>query len=320
MEFMSGWVLPLLAEIPFPQIDPVLVSIGPIPIRWYSLSYIAGLILGYVWVRANLKHTRTVEMRAMDDLFLWIIIGVVFGGRIGSVLFYGFQQDPQRYFSDPMAWLAVWDGGMSFHGGFLGVLLAVVIWSRFNRKTRFLGSHGPAGHLSAHRPVLWQDCKLHQRRAVRAPDGRAMGNAVSNLWPNGVKDQWTEPRHPSQLYESFLEGLVLLIVLNVDVAEPGDPGPSRHRHRGLYGWIRLFPLFGRVRAQAGQWHRSGFLQVRRSGSLYHGAGVVISNDHCGRRADAVAPESNPCGDTGAMTEQTPLTVAAEKLKFRPPAR
>ncbi len=70
MEFMSGWVLPLLAEIPFPQIDPVLVSIGPIPIRWYSLSYIAGLILGYVWVRANLKHTRTVEMRAMDDLFI----------------------------------------------------------------------------------------------------------------------------------------------------------------------------------------------------------------------------------------------------------
>ena len=83
MEFMSGWALPLLAEIPFPQIDPVLVSIGPIPIRWYSLSYIAGLILGYVWVRANLKRTQTVEMRAMDDLFLWIIIGVVFGGRIG---------------------------------------------------------------------------------------------------------------------------------------------------------------------------------------------------------------------------------------------
>ena len=111
MEFMSGWALPLLAEIPFPQIDPVLVSIGPIPIRWYSLAYIAGLILGYFWVRANLKRTKTIEMRAMDDLFLWIIIGVVAGGRIGSVLFYGFQQDPERYLSDPMAWLAVWDGG-----------------------------------------------------------------------------------------------------------------------------------------------------------------------------------------------------------------
>ena len=89
MEFMSGWALPLLAEIPFPQIDPVLVSIGPIPIRWYSLAYIAGLVLGYFWVRANLKRTKTIEMRAMDDLFLWIIIGVVAGGRIGSVLFYG---------------------------------------------------------------------------------------------------------------------------------------------------------------------------------------------------------------------------------------
>ena len=215
MEFMSGWVLPLLAEIPFPQIDPVLVSIGPIPIRWYSLSYIAGLILGYVWVRANLKHTRTVEMRAMDDLFLWIIIGVVFGGRIGSVLFYGFQQDSQRYFSDPMAWLAVWDGGMSFHGGFLGVLLAVVIWSRFNPKTRFwevtdlLAISVPIG--------------LFFGRIANFINGELYGRPTDVPWamrfptfgPNGVKDQWTEPRHPSQLYESFLEGLVLLIVLNV---------------------------------------------------------------------------------------------------------
>jgi len=215
MEFMSGWVLPLLAEIPFPQIDPVLVSIGPIPIRWYSLSYIAGLILGYVWVRANLKHTRTVEMRAMDDLFLWIIIGVVFGGRIGSVLFYGFQQDSQRYFSDPMAWLAVWDGGMSFHGGFLGVLLAVVIWSRFNPKTRFwevtdlLAISAPIG-LFFGRIANFINGELYGR-----PPDVPWAMRFPTFGPNGVKDQWTEPRHPSQLYESFLEGLVLLIVLNV---------------------------------------------------------------------------------------------------------
>ena len=87
MEFMSGWALPLLAEIPFPQIDPVLVSIGPVPIRWYSLAYIAGLILGYRWVRANLQRTQTVQARAMDALFLWILIGVVAGGRIGAVSF-----------------------------------------------------------------------------------------------------------------------------------------------------------------------------------------------------------------------------------------
>ena len=214
MEFMSGWALPLLAEIPFPQIDPVLVSIGPIPIRWYSLAYIVGLILGYFWVRANLKRTRTVEMRAMDDLFLWIIIGVVAGGRIGSVLFYGFQQDPQRYLSDPMAWLSVWDGGMSFHGGFLGVLLAVVIWSRFNRSSNFwevtdlLAISAPIG--------------LFFGRIANFINGELYGRPTDLPWamrfptfgPNGVRDQWTEPRHPSQLYESFLEGLVLLIVLN----------------------------------------------------------------------------------------------------------
>ena len=214
MEFMSGWALPLLAEIPFPQIDPVLVSIGPIPIRWYSLAYIAGLILGYFWVRANLKRTRTVEMRAMDDLFLWIIIGVVAGGRIGSVLFYGFQQDPERYLSDPMAWFSVWDGGMSFHGGFLGVLLAVVIWSRFNRSSNFwevtdlLAISAPIG--------------LFFGRIANFINGELYGRPTDLPWamrfptfgPNGVRDQWTEPRHPSQLYESFLEGLVLLIVLN----------------------------------------------------------------------------------------------------------
>lgn len=214
MEFMSGWALPLLAEIPFPQIDPVLVSIGPIPIRWYSLAYITGLILGYFWVRANLKRTKTIEMRAMDDLFLWIIIGVVAGGRIGSVLFYGFQQDPGRYLSDPMAWLAVWDGGMSFHGGFLGVLLAVVIWSRFNRTSSFwevtdlLAISAPIG--------------LFFGRIANFINGELYGRPTDLPWamrfptfgPNGVRDQWTEPRHPSQLYESFLEGLVLLIVLN----------------------------------------------------------------------------------------------------------
>ena len=214
MEFMSGWALPLLAEIPFPQIDPVLVSIGPIPIRWYSLAYIAGLILGYFWVRANLKRTRTVEMRAMDDLFLWIIIGVVAGGRIGSVLFYGFQQDPERYLSDPMAWFSVWDGGMSFHGGFLGVLLAVVIWSRFKQSSNFwevtdlLAISAPLG--------------LFFGRIANFINGELYGRPTDLPWamrfpafgPNGVRDQWTEPRHPSQLYESFLEGLVLLIVLN----------------------------------------------------------------------------------------------------------
>ena len=214
MEFMSGWALPLLAEIPFPQIDPVLVSIGPIPIRWYSLAYIAGLVLGYFWVRANLKRTRTVEMKAMDDLFLWIIVGVVAGGRIGSVLFYGFQQDAQRYLTDPLAWLSVWDGGMSFHGGFLGVLLAVVIWSRFNRSHNFwevtdlLAISAPIG--------------LFFGRIANFINGELYGRPTDVPWamrfptfgPNGVKDQWTEPRHPSQLYESFLEGLVLLVVLN----------------------------------------------------------------------------------------------------------
>ncbi|MEC8275793.1 MAG: prolipoprotein diacylglyceryl transferase, partial [Pseudomonadota bacterium] len=133
----AGLALPWLAEITYPQIDPVLFSIGPIPIRWYSLAYIAGLVLGYLWVRSSLPRTKTVTARAVDDLFLWIIVGVVAGGRLGSVLFYGLQREPERYLSDPMAWVSVWDGGMSFHGGFIGVVLAVILWSRFNPKTNY---------------------------------------------------------------------------------------------------------------------------------------------------------------------------------------
>ena len=75
-----GFNLPWLAEVSYPQIDPVLVSIGPIPIRWYSLAYIAGLVLGYLWVRSSLPRTQTITAKAVDDLFLWIIVGVVAGG------------------------------------------------------------------------------------------------------------------------------------------------------------------------------------------------------------------------------------------------
>lgn len=215
MEFLSGWTLPLLAEIPFPAIDPVLISIGPIPIRWYSLAYIAGLILGYIWVRRNLSRTTSVDARAMDDLFLWIIVGVVAGGRLGSVLFYGLQQDPQLYLSNPMAWLSVWDGGMSFHGGFLGVLLAVILWSRFNRKTGFwevtdlLAISAPIG-LFFGRIANFINAELYGRPsdvpwAMRFPLYDRQGEVAA----------YTEPRHPSQLYEAVLEGLVLFVVLNL---------------------------------------------------------------------------------------------------------
>lgn len=220
MEFLAGWALPLLAEIKYPEIDPVLINLGPIPVRWYSLAYIAGLILGYIWVRRCLTKTKTVTARSMDDLFLWIIVGVVAGGRIGSVLFYGLQQDPQLYLSNPMAWISVWDGGMSFHGGFLGVLIAVVVWSRFNRNIKFwevtdlLAISAPIG-LFFGRIANFINAELY---------GRPTDVPWAMRFPVYTRDRtivgYTEPRHPSQLYESFLEGLVLFIALNIAWRNP----------------------------------------------------------------------------------------------------
>ena len=217
----AGLALPWLAEITYPQIDPVLVSIGPIPIRWYSLAYIAGLVLGYLWVRSSLPRTKTITARAVDDLFLWIIVGVVAGGRLGSVLFYGLQREPERYLSDPIAWVSVWDGGMSFHGGFIGVVLAVILWSRFNPRTNYweisdlLAISAPIG-LFFGRIANFINAELY---------GRPTDVAWAMRFPVYGRDReiigFTEPRHPSQLYEAALEGIVLFIALNLLWRNPG---------------------------------------------------------------------------------------------------
>ncbi len=237
-----GLGLPWLAEITYPQIDPVLVSIGPIPIRWYSLAYIAGLVLGYLWVRASLPRTNTVTARAVDDLFLWIIVGVVAGGRLGSVLFYGLQREPERYLSDPLAWVSVWDGGMSFHGGFIGVVLAVILWSRFNPKTNYweisdlLAISAPIG-LFFGRIANFINAELY---------GRPTDVAWAMRFPVYGRDReiigFTEPRHPSQLYEAALEGILLFIALNLLCRNPGIRARAGMVTGSLHGRLR-YPAF-----------------------------------------------------------------------------
>ncbi len=187
----------------FPQFDPVLIRIGPLAIRWYALAYITSLVIGWRVVRRLAVRAPAVASPVqVDDFLTWATLGVVLGGRLGYVLFY----QPSRFLAAPWQILEVWQGGMSFHGGFLGVAIAT-IW--------FCRSQGI--------PVLG----FADRIAVVAPLGLGLGRIANfingELWGRPAPDwlPWAMifptggpvARHPSQLYQALLEGLVLLVVM-----------------------------------------------------------------------------------------------------------
>ena len=203
----------------FPQFDPVIVQIGPFGIRWYALAYIAGLVLGWRLARHLVRLTPSVATPLqVDDFLTWATLGVVLGGRLGYVLFY----QPQAYLAHPAMILAVWEGGMSFHGGALGVTIAIVWFCRRNAI-----------------PLLG----FADRIAVCVPIGLGLGRIANfingELWGRPAPDwlPWAmifpaagpEPRHPSQLYQALLEGLVLFLVMLAL--------SRRESLRARFGWL-----------------------------------------------------------------------------------
>ena len=121
--------------IPYPEIDPVLVQLGPLAIRWYALAYIAGLVIGWQIIRRVCEQPpKVLSPVKIDDFLLWAALGVILGGRLGYVLFY----KPGFYFANPLAILTLWEGGMSFHGGFLGVVVATMVFSLRNKTDPFM--------------------------------------------------------------------------------------------------------------------------------------------------------------------------------------
>lgn len=203
-----------MLAIPFPQIDPVLVSFGPLAIRWYALAYIVGLLLGWRLVRVVVQRPGwKVKPAQIDDLLFHVTLGVILGGRLGYVLFY----QPGYYLSHPLEILAVWRGGMSFHGGLVGVLAGCAVFAR------------------QHRLAFLELCDAI---AVAAPLGLLFGRIANfingELWGRTSDVAWAmvfpgagpEPRHPSQLYEAFLEGLVLLVVMLWLARRPREPGST----------------------------------------------------------------------------------------------
>jgi len=206
------------AVLPFPPVDPVLFQIGPFALRWYALAYIAGLVFASWYMKRLVSTPRlwgkvkpSMTVPQVDDFFLWSVLGVVAGGRLGYVLFY----KPLDYLSAPWEILRMWDGGMSFHGGFLGVVAGCYIYGR---------------------RIGTSLDRMLDLGAASVPVGLGLGRLAnfinSELWGRPADVPWAFvfpldpsqlPRHPSQLYEAILEGLLLFLAVRL----------ATHRHGAL---------------------------------------------------------------------------------------
>ena len=193
------------STLTFPDIGPVMFSIGPLDIRWYSMGYIAGIVFAWWFIRRLAKKPGAAMSPAhIDDFITWALFGVILGGRIGYVLFY----DKLGWFlDDPVRILRLWDGGMSFHGGFAGVVLAVIFYVRKHnldlmRVSDVVAIVSPIGVLAV--------------RIANFINGELWGRPTApDAWYGMIfpRDPLQVPRHASQLYEAFAEGLLLFIIL-----------------------------------------------------------------------------------------------------------
>jgi phosphatidylglycerol:prolipoprotein diacylglycerol transferase len=192
--------MPLFA-IPFPAIDPAAIAIGPFAIRWYALAYIAGLLIGWRYCLALAdRPSQRVERKDIDDFLVWATLGVVLGGRIGYVLFY----KPGDYILHPLEALYLWHGGMSFHGGAIGVTTAILLFTRA-RAIPFLAF---SDIICAAIPI-----GLFFGRIANFINGELFGRVSDVPWAMVFPGGGPLPRHPSQLYEAFCEGILLFVVL-----------------------------------------------------------------------------------------------------------
>jgi phosphatidylglycerol:prolipoprotein diacylglycerol transferase len=219
-----------------PQFDPVAIHFGPLAIRWYGLMYLAGfvafLLLGHRRARQNVLNGWLPA--DVDDLLFYGVLGVVLGGRLGQVLFY----EPGYYLANPLEILAIWKGGMSFHGGFLGVLLAMGLWGRkhgrtFFEVTDFIAPLVPLG-LAAGRIGNFINGELWGRVAAADLPWAMVFPQVDDL-----------PRHPSQLYQAAGEGLLLFAVLWWFSSRPRPRGAVSGAFLVGYGALRFLAEYFR---------------------------------------------------------------------------
>ena len=195
-----------LLAIPYPMIDPIALQLGPLSVKWYGLAYIAGLLLGWLYIKGLLNERELwsggkppLEPQRIDDLLIYMTIGVLVGGRLGYVLFY----EPAHFLRNPLDIPAVWHGGMAVHGGLIGSILAIFY---FARKTN-ANAWSMLDVCAAATPI-----GLFFGRLANFINGELIGRPSNVPWAM-VFPVDPLPRHPSQLYEAFFEGLVLFAVL-----------------------------------------------------------------------------------------------------------
>ena len=244
IEIFGATISEITATIPFPEIDPIIFSFGEVPLigelalRWYSLSYLAGIIFAWWYIRRiTAKPGAPMSKDHIDDMMFWGTIGIIAGGRLGYVLFYG----EGKFFENPLLIFRFADGGMSFHGGLIGVVLAVILFSRKHkldlmRVSDLIAIVSPIGLLAG--------------RIANFINGELWGRPSDVSWamvfpsdPSGLS------RHPSQLYEAFGEGLLLFLILQLLYHKTDLPKKSPGVIAGLffigYGLARIIVEFFR---------------------------------------------------------------------------
>ena len=217
-----------------PQFNPVALSIGPLDVRWYGLMYLTAFILFVALGRAHARRRPELgwDAQQIDDLLFYGVLGVILGGRLGYILFY----KPAYYFSHPVEMFAVWQGGMAFHGGFLGVLIAVWLFARSHDRpwlavTDFIAPLVPLG--------------LAAGRLGNFINGELVGRVTDVPWAMIFPQVDMQPRHPSQLYQFTLEGVCLFVLLWVFSAKPQPRGLVSAVFLIGYGGFRILAEFGR---------------------------------------------------------------------------
>src|SRR3954462_15775624 len=233
--------MPLLTIV-FPVFDPIALAIGPVAIRWYALAYIGGIVLGWIYARSLIKRENLwggpapITLPQMDDFILWVTVGIILGGRTGYVLFYNLP----FFIEHPVEIFELWKGGMSFHGGFLGCVAAVMLFARKNGISILsLGdittAVAPIGLLLG-RLANFVNSELW---------GRTADSSVpwAMVFPNGGP----EPRHPSQLYEAGLEGILLFTILAIMIRMGAlkRPGLILGSFIAIYAFARIASEFFR---------------------------------------------------------------------------
>ncbi|MGI9302561.1 MAG: prolipoprotein diacylglyceryl transferase [Gammaproteobacteria bacterium] len=217
----------------YPNIDPVAISLGPVKIHWYGITYLVGFLLFWMLgrIRARQPHS-PLQPAQVGDLLFYGAFGVVLGGRIGYILFYNFSQ----FAADPLLIFKIWQGGMSFHGGLLGVVIALWFYAR-NHKIQILPL---ADFVSPLTPLA-----LASGRIGNFVNGELWGRVTNVPWGMVFPNAGLEPRHPSQIYQALLEGVALFVILWVYSRHPRPAGAVTGLFLLGYGVFRFIAEFAR---------------------------------------------------------------------------